>query len=382
MNLKNLLDGNYIDWRITQLKCRYQEELRRFKNKFTNSKVALAGAFHETNLGDITLRKPFEDVLKRKNIKFSIQNLYRFNSYKKREFVIITGGATGVQDNVSILHRYYGDKPENVFMCGMDFSEVSNFRPENVAFLKRCNYISLRSKDQFEKLKKLGFSNISFAYDNAFALPHFSAKAKRTKVIGFNMLNLFMLWEDNAFKPGTPLLHQYKKNNPDAEKMILNIGPGYINLFNAMVNHYISKGYRVEHVPFAAEDDFFAKKTIVNNKVKFLKYSRHTKRVIQGISQYDRFYSTRFHATIFGFLSGTPTIPFIYSKKCNDLINDLQLNNDEFVWREEVVNSFVASQSKFLKHPGLLIPLDKLTHYRAVTQDGINKLINDISEKL
>ncbi|MEQ8879854.1 MAG: polysaccharide pyruvyl transferase family protein [Cyclobacteriaceae bacterium] len=353
---------NYTRWRFNQIKARVVEEKRTFSQG--DCSIALVGAFHETNLGDISLRIPFEKALSKLGKRFAIQNLYRISKYKSTDKIIITGGATGVKENIEAIYSRYKNCPDKVVMCGMDFSDLSELKDDRITFLSDCKGITLRSKDQYSKFVDQGFSNVDFAYDNAFALDFELSSEKQKKAIGINILNLFMTWTGKKFEPGTFLLPLYKRNDPDAEQNVLKIGPAYVNYFNHLVNALVAQGFTVEHIPFTPEDDFFAR-TFLNSKVRFLNYSRDPFMIINKISTYERFYSTRFHATVFGLISKTPTVPFIYSKKCADLIEDLDLDHSDFVQRDELLNTNAIRAEDAINHSGIKFSDQQFLKYRS-----------------
>ncbi len=359
---------DYFRWRKDQIYCKLIEESRRLRSGSQATELALLGANHETNVGDIALRIPFERFLNQNRIPFQIQNLYSFQKYKSTRLAIVAGGANGVEDKIQLISERY--HPENVVLCGVDFPDVSNFRQENRRFLESCAFISTRSKSQFKMLKDLGFKNVSFSYDNAFSLATSPSDIK-TNRIGFNMLNLFMMWNGRRFVKGTLLYDFYKKKHNDIQEQVDKIGPRYIELFNTLIDDLSTKGYALEHVPFTPEDDFFARYFITNTKVRFIPFSRDPVKLISRISTYQKFYSTRYHSLIFGLLARTTTVPFLYSKKCTDLISDLDFSTDQFTSRDDLVYSFPDCLNKFLECAGISLSEDKMDMCRENANESI-----------
>lgn len=373
--------------RRLQIFAKLNENKQLFAQNIKQPKLALLGAFHGTNTGDNILGLSVLHLAQGQNITASLQNFNYLNKYPHCQLTVCAGGATGVEQNLIILTQRNKNKTNQTALVGMDFSsDIEHFPDEVLSFLSNVKYISCRSKRQANYLSQvLGFNNVHHHADNAFAYPFSSfkknLKESRTdnKVLGFNSLNLFMTWvRGKGFTPGTPLEEWYSKTGNNITDFLRLIGPKYIEFLNKTLDVYISRGWKIVHIPFTIEDDLFVKTFFNQKNIHFYKFTPNPDKLFTRVQQCNLFISTRFHSLIFALMAGVPLIPINYAVKCKDLISDLELDFENTIDRMDFVKSFNQALEKSVNPKPIVITTDYIESLSNQASISITNAIKSI----
>lgn len=351
-------------WRYRQLKARIWKASRELYHWVDQPDVSILGAYHGENVGDLALGKAVREIASQAGNSGYLQDLYCLERQRIGDTIILGGGATGVESNISELAGSYGDRASRTAMVGMDFSgDFANYSDEALSYLRDVRYISCRSKEQTEMVgEALQREDIQFHYDNAFALKGTGnpSVVRGDRVLGYNALNLFMMWTGERFEPGTPLEEWYRKVDSPILPYIKRIGPAYIRVLSEALSAYQGMGYRVFHIPFTPEDSLFAKTHFRSQTDAFLPYSSNVNDIVGHVSNCDRLLSTRYHSLIFGIKCQIPTIPILYAVKCADLLEDLGVEKGLGVGRTDLVDETRSCVDQLVDGIPILLRRDQL----------------------
>ncbi|WP_310430237.1 polysaccharide pyruvyl transferase family protein [Chamaesiphon sp. VAR_48_metabat_135_sub] len=351
--------------------------------------LAILGSFHGVNTGDQSLGLSVKNCIKQSIYRSGFQNIFSLKNYPKCQLTICAGGATGIESIVTELAKRNADRPEMTALVGMNFADdVANFPASTLEFLQQVSHISCRSKRQVQQLAEiLHKDDILYTPDNAFAYPFQSLSRgidahRQPKVLGFNVLNLFMTWvRGKGFVPGTPLADWYRSNNSDIISYIDRIGPAYIKYFNSVISIYRARGWEIVHIPFTPEDDLFAKTFFRSHQIKYHSFSPQPDVIFSHLQKCSLFISTRFHALVFALIANVPCVPVNYAIKCNDLLTDLNIDTALSIDRYQLVDSLDRSIAKTVCPQPLLLSRSTLELLRRKATSNINSAFQSISQK-
>jgi polysaccharide pyruvyl transferase WcaK-like protein len=348
--------------------------------------LAIVGSFHGINTGDQTLGLSVQNLIDRSEFTCGLQNIFSLRNYPKSKYTICAGGATGVESVITELACRNFNSPAFTALVGINFSDdVAKFSEPALTFLQQVSHLSCRSKREALKLAKiLQREDILYTPDNAFAYD-FSGGDRHTnrdphaKVLGFNVLNLFMTWvRGKGFIPGTPLADWYRKNNSPIVSYLDRIGPAYIEYLNRVISIYSDRGWEIVHVPFTPEDDLFAKTFCRSAKIKYHSFSPNPNRIFAIIQTCNLFISTRFHALVFAAIAQVPCIPINYAHKCHDLLTDLNIGNRVGVDRYDLVDALAESIAKTVDPQPLILDESALSNLKNQSTTNIERALNSL----
>ncbi len=345
--------------------------------------VSILGAYHGENVGDLALGNAVCELVNQAGGTGSLQDLYRVERQCIGDTIILGGGATGVENNILRLAEGYSDRASRTAMVGMDFSgDFADYSDEALSYLRDVRYISCRSKEQTEMVGGgLQREDIQFHYDNAFALKGTGNPSivRGDRVLGYNALNLFMMWTGERFEPGTPLEEWYRKVDSPILPYVERIGPAYVRVLSEALSAYQGMGYRVVHIPFTPEDSLFAKTHLRPQTDAFLPYSSNVNDIIGHVANCDRLLSTRYHSLIFGIKCQIPTIPILYAVKCADLLKDLGVKKKLGVERTDLVDETQSCVDQLVDGTPILLSRDQLdtieAEVRKRVEEGVQSTI-------
>jgi polysaccharide pyruvyl transferase WcaK-like protein len=103
---------------------------------------------------------------------------------------------------------------------------------------------------------------------------------------------------------------------------------GYSEALTRVVQHYRRLNWRIECVPFAIDDEVFAKVLFAGMGVKVWPFSLNIWDVMYRMRRFDRFIATRYHSHVFGLLTRVPTFSVAYGPNCEELWKDLNCSSD------------------------------------------------------
>ena len=331
------------------------------------AKVEIAGALHGLNIGDNALGKSIGVLLEENQIDYFYSNIYNISYTAKAKYLIVCGGATGTNDNIINIYQKYNSCPENVAFIGMDWEgEIHHLQDKVKNWLKKCHCISSRSKVWQNYLADVLSQSISkYHLDNVFSwLPNENVGAvtvSNGKTIGINMMSFYMqLDKYKNFVPGHGRASYLKENNPKQYDAIPQLGKWYVDLFKDLIDRYTKLGYKVVHIPFAIEDDLFARTVLKECKVKCIPFKdlNSTLSVLNGL---EMMIASRYHALVFALSLQIPCKAFLYCNKSVDLYNELELSDDGVLSIFDLVNknhskieTFINSETFINIEPSIL----------------------------
>ena len=171
---------------------------------------------------------------------------------------------------------------------------------------KTCTDICFRDKYSYDLFKNI--ENVRYAPDFAFGYP-ISAKNKIKNSIGISIINL------------------------DIREDIKQLSEEYFNLLVKNIKTYISNGNKVYLYSFCDHegDDIILDKILEyfkeeSQKVIGIKYNGDVDKFIDIYSKMEYMICARFHAMILSCISRSKMFVMSYSKKIDNVINDLDLN--------------------------------------------------------
>lgn len=235
-----------------------------------------------------------------------------FNHYKKKcDLQVSIGGSIFIEkmenkkslDNF-IFNKYY--KTKKPF-----FIISSNFGPyKHNYFLNEYSKVFMKSedtcfRDNYSKNLFSSYKNIRMAPDVVFSLdtkPYFS---KEEKIIIISIIDLSSRNDLSKFE---------KK---------------YINKINEIINYFKSIEYKIILMSFCDSegDNKTINKILEQNhnlsRDDTFNYDGNIESALKLISSCEYIIATRFHAMILGFVFNKKVLPLIYSKKTENVINDL-----------------------------------------------------------
>lgn len=260
--------------------------------------------------------------------KLHLYKYNTFNYYKKRTDCIVTlGGSMFIEndknDYEKTLLKY---NKKNYFIIGSNFGPYSSssFFKLYEEIFKHANDVCFRDMYSYNLFNHI--KSVRQATDIVFSLKTENIKLKNEKKVVFSIINL--------------------KNRPNLKKYEQH----YINFIMKAIEYFQKQNYTTILMSFCkAEGD----EEIINeiyNKIKDHRsinkyfYNGNTEEAINVLSSSEYIISTRFHAMILGFLLNKKVIPIIYSKKMENIINDLKFdgcyynitNIDKFVLNKDI----------------------------------------------
>lgn len=368
-----------LTWRYRQLKARIWKASRELYHCVDQPDVSILGAYHGENVGDLALGNAVREVVNQADNPGCLQDLYCLERQRIGDTIILGGGATGVESNISELADSYGDRASRTAMVGMDFSgDFADYSDEALSYLRDVRYISCRSKEQTEMVEEvLQREDIQFHYDNAFALKGTGnpSVVLGDRMLGYNALNLFMMWTGDRFEPGTPLEEWYRKVDSPILPYVKRIGPAYIRVLREALNAYQGMGYRVVHIPFTPEDSLFAKTYFQPQTDTFLSYSSNVNDIVGHVANCDRLLSTRYHSLIFGIKCQIPTIPVLYAVKCADLLEDLGVEKELGIARTDLVDDPDRCSNKLVDGDPVVLEETHIRNIQATVRGAIEDAV-------
>jgi hypothetical protein len=343
MYTTNYLDlAGYHSNKIITNVSNYFDILNSRKSK--EIQLGILGAYHGLNLGDMALAKSIQRIAEKKHISSQIKSLTNYLKYGDTRSIIFGGGAIATPDNLKKLMLLSKGSAANVALIGVDLG--SNFSDEILEFLKGCKFLSSRfqfkSDDQINLQKALGRNDIVFHPDLAFSLYSEVLKSdpqsmeNRPKILGINIIPWYF-----SLKGGTWIGKDFSKSyfgrSDIRQENYKYLGIEYVKLIQDTIDFYQKLGYTVHHIPFALEDDLFARSVLDKSQVFFHKYTQNPNTVLKEISNFSLFIATRFHAHIFALIQKIPLISIAYGMKCQNLFDSIgipannQINHQSFL---------------------------------------------------
>jgi len=349
--------------------------------------VAVIGAYHHRNLGDMTLARAVCRSLDSAGRGHTVRDVHRLHHYPSADSAVFGGGATGVPGLLESFCVRPDAEPRRTVFAGMDFqADVDRFPPRVLQFLSFAGAISVRSRRQRERLRRqLNREDVAFQWDLAFASGLLEAaprlRERNHLVFGVNVLPFFMQWGGGRFRPGHALEQWYRSTGSDIAPHVGALGPAYVDFVRAVVSGYASRGYRVKHIPFALEDDWFARECLAGTAVEFCPFTLRPRTILRQLGSCSLFLATRFHAHVYALMAGVPLLSFQYAEKVRDLWDDLCLPGEASVQRMELVRSPESPLDKGLGGSPAAIPFARRAALEREAQESLASLLSALPGK-
>ena len=349
--------------------------------------VAILGSYHGANLGDIGLGMTLSHLVQASGLDAGLHTIHSADKWPKCHYAIVGGGTISYLDAFRNLTQVYGDCPERVAIVGVDFRDPAAIE-ENSQFLKQVTHISCRSSSQAEKMRSLlQRSDITWHFDACFAAPWFEkcselaerASRKIPNLVGVNIPPLFIQYQSGKFVVGSAFQAELKRKSPHIFSNMGEYANRYIEFARNLCSTLIKQGYELVHVPFAVEDEFFARTFLQQLGVRCDSFSGNPARVVRRLGEMEFFVPFRYHATVFGLCARLPVYPFCYALKCEELLGDLGCTGDSLVnaghlMRPDLVDYFLSRWGS-----GLLLDDGTLGGVRSKTAGAISEIVGKLT---
>lgn len=268
--------------------------------------VAIIGSIHRNNVGDMALSRSVKHVLDGCGIRSGRQlvgggrlGLANWPLGKK---AVVAGGALGREKVLRTVVEKYSASPENVAMTGMAFWSFDDLSEETIRFLRATAYLSCRNREDVNELRERGIE-ATFAYDNAFSLPVGETNGEE-RMLGINVVPRHMKKKEGKYVPS--------ESNPQ-------FGTSYVNVLRSIAADYLSRGWKVVHVPFTSQDERLSRQVFRGMDVHCRGYTSDVGETHRSVATCSRFIGTRYHAHVFALKSSVPLYSLSYARKCSVL---------------------------------------------------------------
>lgn len=298
------------------------------------------GAYSGQNLGDMALGEALRSIRGSRLHLLDIDGLSGFPHPNMNPLILGGGSIVGV-DNIRRLQRL-NINPGGVEIMGVNFIGLTANWPKDVRdWVGACRHVIFRTSRELQ-IERMWLESATYAPDLAFCLNFPSWKGIKSGRIGINILPHFYRSRGFKYVPGHGLEDFFKQVDPFHYQHITEIGPAYVALVRNLVAKY-SPHYNIEHIPFALEDELFAKVVFTGLPVKLIPYTENRQAVCSRMSSFEWFFATRYHAHVFAISIGLPVVGVLYGQKCMDLIADLGLSKRSFLQNTELVERNFSS---------------------------------------
>ena len=232
-----------------------------------------------------------------------LQTIYNLEKWPKTETVIVGGGAIINNKNISKLRERINEERSRFSIIGIDVLTM-DLDDENIEFLRSLPYLSARSIEQAERLRAAGATNCRVMPDIvlAYKMGSSTQRAQNTSRVGVNVVP--------ALRGGCTARSTTREC------------ASYRNFLRELAQKYINKGQEVVHIPFTPYDDQAAKEIFRGIKVRRLRYSSNSTKVVREVAACTTLIPSRFHALIISILTDVPFVPLLYAGKSERLLKN------------------------------------------------------------
>jgi len=329
--------------------------------------VAIVGGYHGGNLGDMALALAVSQLIP-SGLSYGVQTIYSLERWPKARVAIVGGGAVGYSGLIKKLISIYPD-PSDMSLLGVDFNDAE-YDAFSVRYLQQVGWISCRSLKQAQRMASLtGRSDICNHADLAFSLGvknKCSLSGQRQPVLLVNVVPLYGSPSGGGVVPNK----QFLKERPDLYEKFDEMHAGYRRFVRSIVSQAVDEGKLIETAPFTPEDEIYGKIILKGLPVSHVRYHSNVERMLQRIRSCDSLLATRYHATIFGIKSGVNLIPFAYSKKNVNLLEELGVHEQQYYVPEDFCRGVGKSVSPVRIDQNVLLGFEDECRFR------INECVN------
>lgn len=350
--------------------------------------IGIIGSYHGGNFGDMSLGNTVSDILSaRKNApSHGLQTIYNLENWPSTRKGIVGGGAVAYRQSLANLNQRFGRRPQDLVFLGVDFNDVSVIY-QYKEFLKSVFAITCRSQDQANFLgDALERSDVRAHPDLTFARhslqrdqpppPHHRERDTRRPICGLSIPSLMFARMNNSWVLNSHFSDEILQSAPSAGGNMRSLANAYLAFYRKASVILLQQGYALEHVPFAAGDDGFARHVLDGLPVRFLPYRQSYRSVISAMHRHQLFLSGRFHSLVFALKERVPCVAFCYSPKSKRLLNDLQVASGAIAELDEIVGGISeAHLCEMVKAP-LILSDTLVANLSAGVRDPVNEIMN------
>lgn len=331
--------------RIHRLSIRARSEFAAAYSRARPHRLGILGCYNTSNVGDLALGYA---VLREALLTEPSAGMYSYSALErsgKPGLAVAGGGGILTVHPTSPLRkiaRYNHGSGAVGALLGLSGSiREEDLDAELLDLLQTVPFISLRSRNDVAALRPiLSRPDILYYPDLAFALgaPDEADSSSRSeqRVLGINVCPQLMSWNGRRFQPERAPTSWFCTHCADEVPFYSEIGPAYVSVMRTVVRTYIDEGWNVVAIPFACEDDLFARAVFRDMPIRFQSYRPSPDAVLASVQRCDALIATRFHAHVFGILARTPLLSVAYSRKVEDLWIDLGLPRSSVIRRREM----------------------------------------------
>jgi hypothetical protein len=334
---------------------------RWLKQFVARPELAVIGCYHYSNLGDMTLGETIAHHARERGVAAGLQTIYNLSLWRESKCGIVGGGAVAYRDSLRQLSQRYGRHPERLAILGVDFNEPAAVE-ESAEFLSRVAVITCRSTKQAAYLARfLNRPEIRSHLDLTFASP-WSARHDTDGSVtspragwGINCPPLFWHFRDGDLVLGNNFVGEMALDHPELGTRLADYANHYVGMVRTICRHAAKQGSTVSHIPFAPEDDAFARLILKGENIQFLAYDSSPARAYNIFRGFERFVAGRFHSLAFAIQTQTPCLPFCYASKSRRLLEDLGTPHGEYAGVEILADQDAGKKLLSLENKCLVV---------------------------
>ncbi len=317
----------------SRLKARLLSRLSAFRFRASRkTKLVTTGAYFSENFGDHMMGEILKVSFDSMGVAIAAVSYDQLSNIGSPECVICGGGELGDQDYFNQVFASV-DQAEKVKVIGTSpYAKLHESSQELIEKLKKISFYSVRNKWAKEYLSGLlERDDVMYSPDLVFALPRVMPNlfANKTVVPRSGLVSISVLpYGMSILKSGEIVkdqahLKMLAELNPAMADSTLEMAERYMQYSRNLIHELGSSGKSVQIVSFSYGDYLFAKACYSDLDVDILPFSKNPAVVLDAIRVSELFYTSRFHSMIFAMLADRPIMPFCYSMKCNNLLNDI-----------------------------------------------------------
>lgn len=301
------------------------------------------------NLGDWAIGRVVQDWVRTQGYSVVGTSINRKRWPVGRLGVIVGGG--GILG--SRLRGKIAATPAPVAILGVDVFGVDNTLSSNV------RYASARSEAGVARLRDLGAETPAYAPDVVWAVPlvwptvfedsieSLESGARPRPTLGINVT----AWPRKLHYRQVQRLSRGDETSED-----WTVITEYTRAIRSIAELYLSRGWNVEAVPFAIDDELLARKLFDGTKVRVHRFSLDARKVLARLRTYNRFVATRYHSHVFALAAGTSVLSIAYGRKCEELWDYYRWPDEAQVGRKEILGGADAVVARWADCEGVRMP--------------------------
>jgi hypothetical protein len=337
---------NYARYVATKLRAKASYAARR---RATGAQLTLIGGCHGENTGDWAMSEVLMAEARRRGIiarRLAMRDAKLLSNAPMP--LIIGGGAVGTADALEPVAKAWSSLRFPVTFVGVDFAaDLDEFSPEIRDMCRCATSIGLRHDSQRERVENWsGNSNVYSHADIAFALSSVPRRQRVDDLVAINVLPVFRSLAGRTFVAASALESMYRRQKSGLADNISTIAESYVAFMVDAVQKFINGGSEIVHLPFAPEDDAFARTILPKSeRIRFISFTRDLGLLERTIARSHIFLPTRFHALVAGLRTYTSIMPIAYAGKSSELLKAFGVASDAIIDRKVISEGHAAPET-------------------------------------